>query len=215
MAVAAGGQHTCALTTEGGVKCWGENSYGQLGDGRACGEVCATPVNVVGLTSDVVAIAPGGDFTCALTTAGSVKCWGSNIVGELGATTAETCPIVSDYSPPCSTTPLDVSALSSGVEALDAGFSHACALTTSTGAVLHGKSYSVQVWGLPIPLQSGSSGRLGAARERWHRYRGLPQLRPNGGRYRQVLGRQLPGSTGRRAGVRPELRCARRRVVQR
>ena len=48
-AVASGGIHTCALTTAGGVKCWGDGSLGQLGDDFACFVVCPTPVNVVGL----------------------------------------------------------------------------------------------------------------------------------------------------------------------
>jgi alpha-tubulin suppressor-like RCC1 family protein len=81
-AIAAGGGHTCALTTGGGVKCWGWNYYGQLGDATQATQI--RPVNVRRMMEDATDIASGWAHTCALTAGGGVKCWGWNKFGQLG-----------------------------------------------------------------------------------------------------------------------------------
>src|SRR3990172_4415912 len=72
-AITVGGAQQCALTTTGFVRCWGGNSFGELGDGQACGPfACFLPTTVTGL-SDAAAIAAGENHTCAVTSGGGVK----------------------------------------------------------------------------------------------------------------------------------------------
>ena len=131
-AITAGMSHTCALTTAGGVKCWGYSSYGALGDGTLTNR--STPVDVSGLTSGVTAITAGEGHTCALTTGGGVKCWGYNSNGQLG-----------DGTTTNRLTPVAVSGLTSGVTAISAGEDHTCALTTGGGVRCWGYNFAGQL----------------------------------------------------------------------
>lgn len=127
-AVGANVFHTCALVTGGGVKCWGGNGSGQLGDGSTTTRL--TAVSVSGLVSGVTALAVGFEHTCALTSSGGVKCWGTNGSGQLG-----------DGSRTGKLTAVDVSGLSSGVVAITAGGNHTCALTSSGGVKCWGGGF--------------------------------------------------------------------------
>ena len=131
--IGTGGYHTCALTAAGGVKCWGQNESGQLGDGTVTDR--RGIVDVPGLGSGIVAIAVGHSHNCALTVGGGKKCWGNNAAGQLGDGTRTMRP-----------TPTDVSGLDSGIVAFAAGEYHTCAITTGGGA---------KCWG------NGGNGQLG------------------------------------------------------
>ncbi len=90
IAIAAGSNHTCALLNDSSVKCWGANSYGELGQGETSyrgtspGQMGDNLLPVrIGSGKRAIAIAASA-HTCALLDDGSVKCWGPNNSGELG-----------------------------------------------------------------------------------------------------------------------------------
>jgi len=112
-AIAAGLYHTAGLRSDGTVWAWGDNAYGQLGDGTTTQR--NTPVQVSGLSS-VTAIAAGEYHTVALESDGTVWAWGYNVWGELGDGTATQ-----------RNTPVQVSGLSS-VTAIAAGDVHTVVL---------------------------------------------------------------------------------------
>lgn len=122
-AATAGVMHTCALTGSGGVKCWGRNDSGQLGNGSF--DASPLPVDVVGLDSGVAAISAGEHHTCAMLTDGSMKCWGGNDEGQLG--------IGSDSQSHAQ--PVDVMLFDQSATAIAAGAGHTCA-TISDGATV-------------------------------------------------------------------------------
>ena len=138
-AITAGMSHTCALMQNGHVKCWGRNASGQLGDDTTIDRT--QPVDVVGLSA-VKSITAGGAHTCAITRQGALKCWGANTSGQLGNGT--------DMG---SARPVDVGGMASGVQFVDAGAEHTCAITRWGRA---------QCWGENLnfgQLGNGTTGR--------------------------------------------------------
>jgi hypothetical protein len=145
-AIAAGGAHTCALMAEGGVKCWGANSAGQLGSGIDSNS--SVPVDVSGLGGGVTALAAGGAHTCAVGSGGGVKCWGSNAYAQLGTGTTTDARI-----------PMGVSDLDGWVSAVVAGDLHSCALMTDGGVKCWGYAGSGGLGvGVPADVPGLTSG---------------------------------------------------------
>jgi alpha-tubulin suppressor-like RCC1 family protein len=119
-AVAPGREHTCALV-DNNVWCWGDNAFGQIGDGKPA-RVQPSPVEVVGLTGNVTSIGSGWYHTCALTEAREVECWGNNASGQLGNGQQEISRVDA---------PVMVQGLPSDIVALVVGGGHNCVLTAS------------------------------------------------------------------------------------
>jgi len=122
--VASGKKHTCAVRKTGIVSCWGYNLDGQLGNGQT-NTRSPIPVDVTGL-GDGVAVAGGGNFSCAIRKSGGVACWGANGLGQLG--NGGTTP---------SATRVPVSTVT-GALALAAGDAHACAVAGNGGVMCWG-----------------------------------------------------------------------------
>ena len=118
VAVASGDGHGVALHESGLLYAWGDNRYGQLGDGTTTGRRYAALVmeNDSTALGNLIALAAGLDFTLALRNDGTLFAWGDNRSGQLG-----------DGSTEMRTTPV---AVQSGVEWIAAGAFHAFARTT-------------------------------------------------------------------------------------
>lgn len=131
VAIAAGEDHTCAVTSAGGAYCWGSNTYGQLGDNTTVSR--NTPVAVTGLSSGVVAIGAGNYHSCALISSGAVQCWGRNNQGQLG-----------DNSHTDRLTPALVSGTTSAVK-IAVGGQHTCSLDNAGGVYCWGNNSYGQI----------------------------------------------------------------------
>ena len=81
--ISAGRLHTCIITTLKKLWCWGQNNWGQLGTGTTS-NTTNTPVEVVGLNSDISDVSLGWLHTCALDILSQLYCWGFNSFGQLG-----------------------------------------------------------------------------------------------------------------------------------
>jgi len=125
--------HSCGLAIKGGAWCWGDHSYGRLGDGTASEQ--NTP-SVVANNHVFKEIVPGNTYVCGLDTAGKAWCWGENGYGQLGDNTTTNRP-----------TPVEVSGNHIFTQIV-AGNGHTCGLD------LAGKAWC---WGLNGNRQLGDN----------------------------------------------------------
>ncbi len=134
-AISAGYEHSCALTAGGAVWCWGDNAYGQLGDGTT--QTRTAPVAVSGLSNSVVGLDAGILHTCAVLASGEVRCWGYNFEGQIGiGRPIRTAPVLI-LAPPTIT-----------------------AATPPAGSVGQPYSYTLSATGTPTPTLALSAGAL-------------------------------------------------------
>lgn len=121
IAIAAGVNHSCSLLDSGIIKCWGDNSSGQLGTGKIS-SLENMPVSVVTI-GNAKLVATGLKHSCAILTTGKINCWGNNQFGQLG----------NDSLAITSTVPVEVKTINNAID-LALGDNHSCALL-STGKV--------------------------------------------------------------------------------
>ncbi len=143
--IGLGWYHSCVVTQMGKVHCWGQNTYGQLGQGNtiAIGDnELPKLVGPIDLGADAVAVVAGEFHSCALTTTGTVRCWGRSNVGQLGYGSITS---IGDTEKPSAVGDVDVGGT---VTQLAAGRDHTCALL-QTGAV--------RCWGAATYGQTGHS----------------------------------------------------------
>ena len=140
--IAAGGNHTCGVTTADAVHCWGNNAEGQLGNNTRT--AASTPVAATAPTGVTFSSITAGDaFTCAIAaTGGAAHCWGDNTYGQVG-----------DASTVDRLTPTAVQGSHSFAQ-LDAGDNFVCGVTT-TGALY--------CWGLNTNGQLGTGNNTNAS----------------------------------------------------
>ncbi len=160
----------CAITNAGGVDCWGQNYDASLGQGvvtgpsNCSGLPCSkhpAPVLGVGGTgtlSGVTTLTSGAPSVCALTTSGTLDCWGDNANGQLGtgSTTGPDSCTDGALMVPCSDTPVTVvgvggSGTLSSVASVTTGSAGMCAVLTSG----HLDCWGWNIWGF---LGNGTYG---------------------------------------------------------
>jgi alpha-tubulin suppressor-like RCC1 family protein len=129
LGLALGTYHSCAITADRRLACWGRNLYGQLGNGNTLGQ--SSPVLVPEL-EEVAEVAAGRDHTCARTADRVVRCWGSQQQGQLGNGVVSTNP---------SLLPGPVVGLAGGATAITAGRSHTCAIDSAGAAKCWGNAF--------------------------------------------------------------------------
>lgn len=151
--ISAGSQHTCGITTAGEAYCWGANIQGALGtDGRSSQRAALEPALVSG-GHRWLDIAAGGQFTCGVTTAHELFCWGSNLFGRLGIPAGES-----------QRAPVRVAA-GQRWTSVSVSMHHACAITTDGEAYCWGRNHQGEL-GIGNTTERAEPSRV-AGGHRW------------------------------------------------
>jgi alpha-tubulin suppressor-like RCC1 family protein len=128
VAIDAGAFHTCVLTRDHRVYCWGYNGWGSLGDGTFTSSSIPAPVTLAPTAAVASNITAGGFTTCVSLSNGTAQCWGRNQYGEVG-----------DSTRTMRNTPTPVTGIADAVD-IDAGVNHVCALRSVGRAQCWGRA---------------------------------------------------------------------------
>ncbi|UCD24184.1 MAG: Ig-like domain-containing protein [Gemmatimonadota bacterium] len=147
VSLSAGAFHTCGVTTDGSVYCWGNNAQGQVGQGPGMIPVTPSKVEVAGLKFG--SISAGEGHTCAIGIDNKAYCWGSNGLGQLGSTVSGICTLPGYKGSggteiPCSHVPVPVSG-DLEFASVSAGRGHTCGITLQDLAYCWGDNISGQL----------------------------------------------------------------------
>jgi len=112
--VSAGASHTCAVKSDGRLFCWGQNDFGQLGDGSV--DASNTPVEESSAAEDWARVSAGTSHTCAVKVDGRLYCWGHDGNGQLGIGSLDDSPV-----------PVEVAGQAIDWEQVACGDHHTCA----------------------------------------------------------------------------------------
>ena len=145
--IAAGAEHTCALTADMTVSCWGRNNAGQLGFDTG-GAAEPTPQEVPGL-SDIVTISANDNNTCAVDVDGKAYCWGSDTHGQLGDGGG------ASGTPSASPQAVVMTGVTNGFSRISVGRRHVCGLDASL--VEYGRAWC---WGDDTDGQLGNGATV-------------------------------------------------------
>src|SRR5215510_5771005 len=146
-AIAAGG-HTCVLYTDQSIRCTGQNSQGQVGNGTFTNVF--EPAVASGTVSPV-SIGAGNEHTCTLVGDGRMQCWGTNFTGQLGDGT------FGGFS----STPIFVHNITNAIKSIPGGY-HTCAMMSGNTIQCWGRNQDGQLGNgdattdtqLPAPVQN-------------------------------------------------------------
>ena len=148
--ISTGGSHACGITTDRAGYCWGDNDYGQLGDGTETNR--SLPGKIANGQNKWSSISTGWFYTCGITTDGSGYCWGDNEDGQIG-----------DGTITGRSLPVEVAYGQYKWSLINAGYYHTCGITTDGSGYCWGYNYYGQIGddgtdtdrSLPVAIANG------------------------------------------------------------